>query len=132
MADLVSQLRDVNTTESRIAQSIATGAFTTFVSPTKLSPRTRTTIHGLSGLLGGAAGAFVLTQRMRVPQRTAAGIAVGGLFFGISALGLVVDEKAESWLRAKGVRRPRLWMGVVAGVLTWVTSAPEAPEDTSR
>lgn len=129
MSDLVSKLRDVNTPESRIAQSVATGAFTALVSPRKLSPRSLTTMHVLSGLLGVAGGA-VLARNMTLTQQVAAGAAVGGTMAGASVVGVVVDIKGEEWLRRRGVRRPRLWMGILAGVLTWLTSKPTTSLDS--
>lgn len=129
MPDL-SALRDVNTPESRLVQSVATGAFTAFVSPGRMSTRSRTTMHALSGLVGAGAGAFGLAEKMPVAQRTVAAAAIGATLYGASALGVVADEKAEQWLRGRGVRRPRLVMGIVAGVLTWVTSKPASTPDS--
>lgn len=129
MSDLMAKLRDVNTTESRIAQSVATGAFTTLVSPGRLSSRTVVTMHVLSGALGGVGGA-VLGQKFPPVQRAAVGVAAGGLFAGMSVVGVVADVKAEEWLRKRGVRRPRVVMGVVAGILTWLTSKPTESLDS--
>lgn len=123
MPDL-SRLRDVDTPESRVLQSVATGAFTALVSPAKLSRGTRTTMHAFSGLLGAGAGAFVLAGQMPPAQRAVAAVTLGASLYGASALGVVADTKAEQWLRDRGVRRPRLVLGLAAGVLTWFTSAP--------
>lgn len=124
MSDLVSRLRDVNTPESRLAQSVATGVFTAAVSPRRLSARSLVTMHTLSGLLGVAGGAAVLGRDAAPRQRVALGAVGGVVLAGASALGVVADVKAEEWLRRRGVRRPRLWMGILAAGLTWVTSRP--------
>lgn len=129
MADLLSKLRDVDTPESRIAQSVATGAFTALVSPRKLSSRSLLTMHVFSGLLGGAGGAMFLGGQARPPARAAVAVVAGATLFGASALGTVADTKAEEWLLRKGVRRPRLWMGLVAAVVTWLTSGPKPPRE---
>ena len=124
MSDLLSRIGDGSTIESRVAQSVATGAFTVLVSPRKLSSRTLLTMHALSGLLGAVGGAVVLGEKASTPARATAALAGGATLYGLSALGTSADVRTERWLGRRGVRHPRLWLGVAAAVVTWLSSRP--------
>lgn len=128
MADLLSKLRDLDSPESRIAQSLATGAFTVLVSPRRLSSRGLAALHAASGLTGGAATARILGSKASPQQRAIVAGATGVAIYGASVVGFAADAAAEGWLRRRGVRHPRVWMGLVAAVATWATSAPSREE----
>ncbi|QCX28456.1 hypothetical protein [Nocardioides jishulii] len=129
MSDLLTRVRDLESPESRLVQSVATGLFTVFVSPRRLQGPPLTTIHALSGLAGVAGGAVAVGESASPAQRAAIGATVGALLTGASVLGMAADSRLEGWLRGKGVRHPRVWFGLAAAVLTWLTSAPRQQDE---
>ncbi|GGD22750.1 hypothetical protein [Nocardioides daphniae] len=130
MSDLLTRVRDLESTESRLVQAAATGLFTVFVSPRRLQGRPLNAVHALTGLAGVAGGALAIGESASPGQRAAAGALVGATVTGASVLGMAADRRLEGWLRGKGVRHPRLWFGVVAALATWSTSAPRATEES--
>lgn len=120
-APLFDRLMDSQTVESRLGQAVATGLVTVVMAPRRMPTPARRAAHLAAGVLGLAGGALSFREaptRMQV----AAAAGFGSALVGASVLGTVLDEKTEAWLRNRGVKRPRLIIGVAAGVLAYATS----------
>ena len=111
--------------------ALVTGAAS--VVPIWRAPRAiRATVAlGVGAAVGGAAfvgarvpEAFGETSDP-VPPRPAAAIAVaaGGLMTAVTVAGIAMDRGAERFLVERGVRRPRLVLGVAGGVLSYAIDA---------
>lgn len=124
-APLLERILDTSTLESRLAQSVGTGVATVWLSPRRMSTPLRRATHVASGFLGVVGGGLAFAEAPRRMQVAAAG-GFGGALFAASILGFALDEATESWLRERGVKRPRLLIGAAAGVFTYVTSRPAA------
>jgi hypothetical protein len=124
----------------QVATAVVTGVATTYMPVQRWSRATRWALHGGMGALGAGAvsafltapGTFVGPEKLDAPPYTLgpaakAGIAVafGAAIAGISRGGQTVDAWAEGALTRRGVRRPRLWMGVVAAGASLAMSASE-------
>jgi len=116
---------DTETVESRIAQAVATGLATVVMAPRRMPAPARRTAHAAAGVLGVAGGALAFREAPQKMQLAAAA-GFGTALVGASVLGTALDEATEAWLRRRGVKRPRLLIGVAAGVLAYVTSRPVA------
>lgn len=125
---------------AHIALAVATGLVTTHVPVQRWSRPARWALHGGLGALGAGAMAIGMSQldapgapatRETGPVRpgTATTVAVavgfGALVAGISRGGQAADAWAEHSLATRGVRRPRLWMGVVAAGASLAMSASD-------
>lgn len=134
---------------AQVAVAVATGVVTTRL-PVQRWPRpARWTLHGGMGTLA-AAGAALAARRPdllatedettgtpRTPLSPAATVGValglGGLVAGLSRGSEGADGWVERTLAARGVRRPRVWMGVAAAGLSLAVSvADRRREDASR
>jgi len=117
---------------------VATGALS--VVPIGRAPRrVRTALVAGTGLVAGGA-MFTALNRPEVlgrdqeptPARPAAaiGAAVATAAAGAVALGVVLDREAERFLVRRGVRRPRLVLGVAGGVLSYAIDMLDRRFDT--
>ncbi|MBS2938060.1 hypothetical protein KDN32_09930 [Nocardioides sp. J2M5] len=132
-----------------LATAAATGAITAWLPAHRWSRRAQWSMHGGFGALA-ATGALVGGRVRRrdpqaepVPIATLAGLAgaLGLLTTAVSRGGQGADAWVERRLAARGVRRPRLWMGVGAAGISLAMSVAErraatrperpAPEDTT-
>lgn len=129
-------LETTDTWQFNLPLAAGTGLFTWLIRPADLRPRLVWGTHLGVGALGFAGGALLdLTpEEERVPgavdQRTAAnragwGAAGGLVTAGISIAGVWADGAIERSLARRGVRRPRLWMGVGAAALSLATWGAE-------
>jgi hypothetical protein len=124
----------------QLATAVVTGVATTYMPVQRWSRATRWALHGgMGALAGGAVGAFLAAPGALVEPENLdaapytlgptakAGIAVafGAAVAGISRGGQTVDAWAEGALTRRGVRRPRLWMGVVAAGASLAVSAAD-------
>lgn len=145
----------VDSWPAQVAVAVATGVVTTWL-PVQRWPRAaRWTMHGGMGALAAAGAAMVArrpdliatedtttetprtsrTSRTPLSPTATAGVAlgVGGLVAGVSRGSEGADGWMERTLTARGVRRPRVWMGVAAAGLSLATSlADRRREDASR
>ena len=128
MADLLARLSDSTSTEARLAQAAGVGLLTVVLSPGKMPKGLRTAAHLGSAAVGAAGGAYAFPEGSS-STRAAAVAGFAGLLGGLSVLGFAADKGAENWLRKRGVRRPRLLLGVAAAVLAWFTSGPNVAQD---
>ena len=134
---------------AQVALAVATGVVTTRWPVERWSRTARWSLHGGLGVLAGAAAGLaarrpdLLTpddstgEEPRPPLGPAAttGVAVGlgALVAGLSRGSEAADSWAERSLAARGVRRPRVWMGVAAAGLSLATSvADRRRKDASR
>jgi hypothetical protein len=121
------------------AMAVATGVATTYLPVQRWSRPARWALHGGLGALGAGAVAVGASQLGsdepvgRSVQRTppsrgavaAMALGIGAVVAGISRGGQAVDAWTEDTLAARGVRRPRLWMGVVAAGASLAMSAAD-------
>src|SRR5699024_11734065 len=56
--------------------------------------------------------------RLPTAQEAALSLAFGGLVAGVGAGSIALDRGVENVLRRRGVRAPRVWMGLASGALT--------------
>lgn len=134
---------------TQVAAAVATGVVTTRWPVQRWSRPARWALHGgMGALAGAAAGLAARRPDLLAPEESTrdeprtplgpvatAGIAVGlgALVAGLSRGGEAADGWAERALATRGVRRPRLWMGVVAAGLSMAMSvADRRREDASR
>lgn len=83
--------------------------------------RVKVALSAASGATAGVAGFVVLRrQPLPVPQAALIGAGMAGAVAGATALGIVMDRAFEEALVRRGVRRPRLAMGVAAVGLSYV------------
>jgi hypothetical protein len=116
-------------TPTDLATAVATGLVTAYLPTQRWAPVARWGLHGGMGAL--AAGAVVLAirspERFVAPDRrqerpldvgpaagAAIAVALGAVVAGASRGGEAADGWVERTLAARGVRRPRVWMGVAA------------------
>lgn len=128
MADLLTRLSDSTSTEARLAQAAGAGLLTIVMSPARMPRALRAATHVGTAAIGAAGGAYAFPEASS-KQRAAVAVGFAGLLGGISVLGFAADRGAESWLRRRGVRRPRLLLGAAAVVFTWLTSGPDSARD---
>lgn len=128
MADLLTRLSDSTSTEARLAQATGVGLLTVVMSPARMPNALRSATHLGSAAVGAAAGAYAFPGATP-KQRAAATIGFGAALAGCSVLGLALDRGTEDWLRRRGVRRPRVLLGVAAAGFAWLTSGPDAAKD---
>ena len=125
---------------AHVVTAVVTGVATTYMPVQRWSRPTRWALHGGMGTLGaGAVGLFLRAPGRLVDQETQdappftlspaakAGIAVafGTAIAGMSRGGQSADAWAEGALTRRGVRRPRLWMGVAAAGASLAMSASD-------
>lgn len=113
--------------------AVATGAAS--VVPVWRAPRSvRAALAGGLGVAAGAAtfvGARVPAafgeEHEPLPVRPAAAIAgaVGALMVAATVAGIALDRSAEGFLVRRGVRRPRLVLGVVGAGLSYAVDAAD-------
>lgn len=146
---------------THVAIAVATGVVTTYLPVHRWSRGARWGLHGGTAATAACAVAYAV-RRPRTPSRTGGGSrvaapaeestvpreplgwartaavagAVGGVALAVSRGSQAADEWAERALVRRGVRRPRVWMGVVAAAasLVWSISddrraSSEAPDD---
>lgn len=141
-----------DTWQFNVPMALATGAFTSLVRPADLDPRWLVRMHLGMGALGAIAGAgFDLVVDEEEPgedmagprtpaSRVVGGVVLGGLLGAVSVAGVWADGAIERSLVRRGVRRPRLWMGVAGAGLSlafWaaeraMTDAPQHERDVAR
>lgn len=118
--------------------AVLTGVVSTV--PVWRAPRgVRTALIAGSGALAGGA-MFTALNRPHVlgsqqdpapvPVAAAIGTAVGAAASSAVALGLVLDREAERFLVRRGVRRPRIVLGVAGGALSYVLDVLDRRFDT--
>jgi hypothetical protein len=124
----------------QVATAVVTGVATTYMPVQRWSRATRWALHGgMGALAAGAVGVFLTApgtlvepEKQDAPPYTLgpaakAGIAVGfgTAIAGLSRGGQTVDAWVEGALTRRGVRRPRMWMGVVAAGASLAMSASD-------
>jgi hypothetical protein len=133
---------------SHLALAVATGVVTTYLPVQRWSRPARWALHGGMALGAGATMALVLRRPDLRSRGTSSGSSepsepreprepldpvptavisagIAALVFGASRGGQAADEWAERRLAARGVRRPRAWMGAVAAVASLAMSASD-------
>ena len=131
---------------SHVALAVVTGVVTTYLPVQRWRRPARRALHGGMAVAAGGAMALALRRpdllrRQGEPREpldpvptavVATGIA--GLVLGASRGGQAADEWAERRLGARGVRRPRAWMGAAAAVASLAMSAADKrrPERAPR
>ncbi len=122
---------------SHVAMAVATGLVTTYLPVQRWNPAARWALHGGMAVGAGATSALVVRRPDLVRRRSepheplgplpTATVATGiaALVLGASLGGEAVDGWAERRLAARGVRRPRVWMGVVAAAASLAMSAAD-------
>ncbi len=127
---------------THLATAAVTGVVTAYLPVQRWSPTARWTLHGGMGAL--TAGGMALALRKGVgsadpdaprepmaPLPTAGiALAFGALVLAVSRGGQAADEWAERTLTARGVRRPRLWLGVLAAGASLAMSVADKRRDT--
>jgi hypothetical protein len=144
---------------AHVAMAVATGVATTYLPVQRWSRAARWSLHGGMGALTGIATAFAMRNpellrtgdgdaqasaaddaeapatraEPRKPSSPAvtAAVALGATaaVAGVSRGGQAFDAWAERSLTRRGVRRPRLWMGVVAGGASLAMSVADRRRD---
>ncbi|WP_210503749.1 hypothetical protein [Nocardioides xinjiangensis] len=120
---------------AHLATAAATGLVTTLMPVQRWSRGARWTMHGGTGVLAAAGTALVvrhperfgITDRPRTSHPQALAVAAPAVVVGVAVAGAsrggqAVDAWAERRLVARGVRRPRLWMGLGAAGLSLAMS----------
>lgn len=115
-----------------VAAAVVTGAVTTYVPVQRWSRPAQWALHGGMGALAAGVAVVGLTRpdllakpgqeqeqdgpapRVGPAGAAALALALGALTAGASRGGQAADSWAERRLSRRGVRRPRLWMGVAA------------------
>ncbi|MFC6154252.1 hypothetical protein [Nocardioides yefusunii] len=121
-----------------MAETVFTGLGTALIAPAQLNAAVRRGLHGATALAGAAGTALVVSQQEGQRSRAVpAGVAAGAVLLGVSVVGVKLDASLEQWLRRRGVKRPRVWMGAVAGAVTLVSAwagdfSPEVTESEIR
>ena len=124
-----------------VAMAVATGVVTTYLPVQRWSRAARWTLHGGMALGTGGAMAVVLRRPELVSHHTeprepldpvptavlATGVAV--LVLLSSRGGEAADEWAERRLAARGVRRPRVWLGLAAAAASLAMSVADQRRD---
>ena len=116
-------------TPADLATALATGLVTAYLPSQRWSPVARWALHGGMGTLAAGAAALALRNPELLgredrreeppvdlgPAATAAlALALGAAVTASSRGGEAADGWLERTLAARGVRRPRAWMGLVA------------------
>ena len=124
-----------------VAMAVATGVVTTYLPVQRWSRAARWTLHGGMALGTGGTMAAVLRRPDLLPNRTeprerldpgptaalATGVAVVVLLS--SRGGEAADEWVERRLAARGVRRPRVWLGLAAAAASLAMSVADQRRD---
>lgn len=133
-------------TPADLATAVATGLVTAYLPSHRWSPTARWSLHGGMGAL--AAGAAVLAfrnpERLVGPDRrreapvdvgpaagAAIALALGAVVTGASRGGEAADGWVERTLAGRGVRRPRVWMGLVAAGASLAMSVADNRRDVT-
>ncbi|MBL0747993.1 alpha/beta-hydrolase N-terminal domain-containing protein [Nocardioides baculatus] len=116
----------------------ATGLVTTYLPVQRWRRPARWALHGGMAVAAGGAMALALRRpgtlrrsddepREALAPLPTAVVATGiaALVLGVSRGGQAADEWAERRLSARGVRRPRAWMGAAAAVASLAMSASD-------
>lgn len=122
-----------------LAMAAATGVVTAYL-PVQRWPQTaQWAVHGGFGTLTAAATGWLMTRPNEAEDAstpppplafTAAVALVGGLAVaGLSRGGQSADAWMERRLAARGVRRPRMWLGLAAAGASLAMSAAERRSD---
>jgi hypothetical protein len=132
---------------AQVATAVVTGVATTYMPVQRWSRPTRWALHGgMGALAAGGVGLFLRApDRLVDPEKrdappptlgpaARAGIAVGvgAAFAAMSRGGQAADAWAERALTRRGVRRPRLWMGVAAAGASLALSASDKRQAAKR
>lgn len=126
------------------ATPVGVGVITAVLPPSRLPRRARRSLHAVLGLGAGAAVWGALSKPsaaptvpagravthppaddaapLPVPARLALSSAFGGLVALSSVGGFVLDAQAERALARRGVRHPRVWIGVAAAAISAATA----------
>lgn len=129
-----------NSATSAAALAIASGVATALVPPARLPSRLRHGVHATLGLSTAAACAVALTQPGRngeeplaLPVRAGVVTASGALVALTSAATMRADTAVDNALARRGVRHPRMWIGVASAVMSaaisWIDTRFEDPKD---
>ena len=122
---------------SHVAMAVVTGVVTTYLPVQRWRRPARWALHGGMAVAAGGAMALALRHPERLRRQgeprepldplptavVATGIA--GLVLAAGRGGQAADEWAERRLAARGVRRPRVWMGAAAAVASLAMSASD-------
>ena len=121
-----------------LATAVGTGLVTTYLPVQRWRRSARWALHGgLGALTAGAAGVHLAVRsrhvdaeqtdepasRMGAGASVAVALGLGTLVTATSRGGQSADEWVERTLVARGVRRPRVWMGLVAAGASLAMSA---------
>jgi hypothetical protein len=130
---------------------VATGIATVLMPPARIPTGVRRSVH--VSLVLAAAGATVwvlghtepsgpgqqadlplptLPNSIPLHTRLVLSTLLGSLAAASSAVGMRLDTAAEQALRRRGVRRPRLWIGVAAAAVTATISWADARDQGGR
>ena len=123
---------------SHVALAVATGLVTTYLPVQRWRRPARWALHG--GMAVAAGGTMALALRRPDKLRREGGgprepleplptavlaTGIAALVLGASRGGQAADEWAERKLAARGVGRPRVWMGAVAAAASLAMSASD-------
>ena len=130
----------------------ATGAATALLPVHRWSPKVRWAIHAGLGVTAGAAAAWVARHgpagagsdtdgEGEVPRAqgdalglvgtTGVALVAGAVTVASSVGGTALDRRFEHGLSRRGVARPRLWMGLAAGLVSLAAGLERASAEVS-
>ena len=129
--------------QANVLGAVASGVLTTVIRPADLNPALLRATHVGMGLVGLATGALAEStpEEEQIPgavdSRTLAsragwGAGIAALSAAASVGGVWADGAIERALVRRGVRRPRVWMGVAAAGVTLAVWALEPKEKSRR
>lgn len=116
-----------------VATAVGTGLITTLFPMHRASRRTQWAIHGGFAVLAAAATAVGVQRSGQGPGEDRPSPAVVAAIAGgvgvLTAAGSRGGQAADAWversLAARGIRRPRVWIGVAAAALTFGSGVVE-------
>nr|WP_300053328.1 hypothetical protein [uncultured Nocardioides sp.] len=132
---------------AQVVTAALTGVATTYMPVQRWSRPTRWALHGgMGALAAGTVGLFLRTPGTLVDRekrdappftlgpaaRAGIAVGVGAAVAAVSRGGQSADAWAEGALTRRGVRRPRLWMGVAAAGASLATSAIDRRQAARR